>query len=1097
MTLDQAANVASYLSRAISSLTSNPQSLLADLDIGGAEDNRQQWAVNRDVPSPIESCVHDMIVKQVQIRPHDPAVCAWDGDLTYRELDDASRRLGYHLITLGVGPDKMVPICFEHSKWAIVAMLAVLQAGGAFVPLNPSQAMSGRERVLSQTDSRVVLTSTYNSHLSFGDSRNAISVNDDLIKSLPAPPSTGLKKYSPASLCYVLFTSGSTGIPKGVMLEHQSVSSGCSYHGAEIGVSHTTRMVQFAAYTFDASIFEILTTLIHGGCVCIPSDEDRVSNLAARIKEYDINTGVLTPSVIRTLDPTTLRRFEVLLMGGESIPESDYKHIIQHANIMDAYGPTEAMVMCTLGHGRRIDRPASHIGKAVGSACWVVNPNDHNILAPLGAVGELLVEGPILARGYLNDPEKTASAFVKDPPWLVSGNPHGQGRRGRLYKTGDLVRFNPDGSLSFIGRKDTQIKMHGQRVELGEIEHHVRECIPEAHSAKHLAAEVCIPPDENVNGKIVVFMTTNNTGTTIAKETHPVATDKLAAEIPAHMLPTMYLSLPEMPLTTSGKIDRRSLREIGGPFLAQRLAELRSATAAVKRQPSTNLEKQLQKIWAHILKIETQSIGLDDDFFQLGGDSILAMQLVSEARRNNLSLPMANIFRAPLLSTMATGVSYGPSNDSSTRPEPFSLVSGQIVSEIQTRDNNTESSNVEDIIPTTDFQEHNLRMCTDTPQTSLNYFTIRLGTSVDVDQWIAACHRMLETHSILRSIFTPLHGVHWQVVLRQSEPSISIVDIRGDVSSAIQKAFEDDTRKPLVKGTSFTKFTLFRHATGFHMMIRLSHAQYDGVSLPIMLRTFFDAYNKRPLVAETPFSTFLAHAKASRPAALSYWKQLLQGAQISPIRPRLHSVNQPTSPLVPVEAECSMALPTLPSGITVAALVSGAWGRVLSQLVGRTDVVYGQVVSGRNASLPGLQEVVGPCVNIIPVRVRLDDMNSPRELLAMMQDHFMTLRQGETMGLDDIIRECTDWEPGTELDSVVEHFGGVTLPQVRVQEEDVQAQYLKHPMSTTTHLGVFSTADHEKLILKITGNSALLRNEEAESIVNLLRKTITVLTGKT
>ncbi|CAG9990176.1 unnamed protein product [Clonostachys byssicola] len=1087
MTSSQAAGVASCLSQAMNALATTPEILLAELDIGNKEENRQQWNLNKAVPPHIKRCVHEIIAEQTRERPTAPAVYSWDGELTYDQLDDLSTRLTHILIGLGVGPDKMVPMCFEHSKWAVVALLAVLKAGAAFVPLNTSQDAS-REKVLSQINSTVVLTSVNNANLHFGENRMIIPVGEKLINTLPASPRGQLTKYSPTSLCYVLFTSGSTGTPKGVMLEHQSVSSGCSYHGRRIGVDHTTRMIQFAAYTWDATIFEILTTLVHGGCVCVLSDEDRVSNLSPRLIEYDVNMGVLTPSVIRTLDDAALRQFRVLLMGGESMPDSDYKRVVQHANIMDAYGPTEATVICALGSARRENRPENHIGTAVGCACWVVNPDDDQVLAPFGAVGELLVEGPILARGYLSDPERSAAAFVQDPAWLVSGNPDGPGRRGRLYKTGDLVRFNPDSSLSFIGRKDTQVKIHGQRIELGEVEQNVRQYIPEARASKHVVVEVI-----EETSKIVAFILVDDAEAVNTLEIPRIAAQNLASSLATHMIPTLYATLPEMPLTSAGKIDRKALQAIGAPLLAKRLEHLRASASSVNRQPSTRLERQLQQIWAHVLKIDSSSIGLDSDFFESGGDSIRAMQLVNEARRNNLKLSVADIFKAPVLSRMTACLSLTTTEDQQGEiPLPFSLVSAEIVGKLQSSNSITES-NIEDIIPTTSFQEHNLQMSIKTPQSALNYFSLCLGTSVDVSKWTLACHQVLKTHSILRSVFMPLDGVYWQVVLRELEPSVNIMNIRGDIKRGIQEAFEEDTRQKLVPCAPFAKFTLFRHVTGDHMMVRFSHAQYDGVSLPLILQTFFDAYQDKPIAPELPFSLFISHTRASRPNAVSYWRQLLQGAQVSAIRPKLRSAQSTSSALVPVEVECSLALPSLPSGVSFASLVPSAWARVLSGIVGRNDVVFGQVVSGRNSSLPGLQEVVGPCVNIVPVRVRLSANSSPHELLAAVQDQSVARGASETMGLDEIIKECTDWEADTELDSVVEHFGSVNLPKVQSGDEEAQVEYLKHPESATQHLGIFSTVESDTLTLKITGDSYLLDLDTAHKLLMLLQENVLAL----
>jgi aryl carrier-like protein len=825
--------------------------------------------------------------------------------------------------------------------------------------------------------------------------------------------------------------------------------------------------------------------------------------LGRQIEKFNVNMGLLTPSVARLLDSAALRRFKVLLLGGEPVSEADYYRISRDANIIDAYGPTETTVVCTLGLcTQEMNRPPSHLGKAVGACCWVVQPNNHRALAPFGAVGELLVEGPGLSRGYLNDLEKTGAAFVKSPPWLVSGSPDAPGRRGRLYKTGDLVKYNADGSLSFVGRKDTQVKLHGQRVELGEVEHHVREAVPEAQTAKHVAAEVILPPGEDTNGKIVVFLAFEDAtmpNEPAILELPSAVAGHLSTRLPAYMLPAAYVALSGIPMSTAGKLDRNRLREIGAPFLAQRLADLRDAASTTKRLPSTDKEKQLQQLWSRVLKMDPLAIGLDDDFFQLGGDSIHAMKLLVEARHSQLKLTMADIFRQPSLANMAVVArreNLVP--EVATVPDPFTLVAPDIAQAFLARRPEDipcpDPGNIADILPTVGFQEHSLRLCDSSPHLALNYFSLRLGANVDFGRFKTACRHLLNAHSILRSVFVPYNGSYWQLVLRQLDPPLRIVDIEGDVAKAIHENFIQDTQLPLLPGSPFTAFTLFRHkVSGYHLMIRLSHAQYDGVCLPLILQTFFDAYDEKPLASETPFSAYLAHVNRHRDSSQRYWRQLLQGAQESAVQSILRPADGQESTPMPVEAESSILIPTLPAGITIAALVSSAWAHVVSAIVGRTDVVYGQVVTGRNGAMPRIQEVIGPCVNIIPVRIRIDRSHSPHELLTAVQDQILSLGSADAIGLDEIVRNCTDWAPGTQLDSVVEHFGAVNLPKVDAMDGSVQLEHLKHPEAATSHVGVFSTAEDGQLTLKVTGSSHFLTSDTARKLVDMLQTAVVAL----
>ncbi|EFQ85269.1 hypothetical protein PTT_19820, partial [Pyrenophora teres f. teres 0-1] len=308
----------------------------------------------------------------------------------------------------------------------------------------------------------------------------------------------------------------------------------------------------------------------------------------------------------------------------------------------------------------------------------------------------LLVEGPILARGYLNDVDKTAAAFIDDPVWLLEGYEGHTGRQGRLYKTGDLVRYDNDGNLVCLGRKDSQVKVRGQRVELGEVEHHVRECLPEA---KQLAVEVIVPEGEGSHTMLAAFMRLD--GATRVQQVGSkaggddstaqvvflagVEEEELAQRLPRHMVPTVFFTLLHFPMTTSGKTDRKRLREMGASFTAQQLAEMRTSSQGPKRQPSTDAEQTMQRLWARVLGIEPDSIGLDDSFFRLGGDSIAAMKLVGEARQTGLQLSVADIFRHPKLAELAGRDTQQCSSSTVEEVPTFSLL-GEDVDTAQVRE---------------------------------------------------------------------------------------------------------------------------------------------------------------------------------------------------------------------------------------------------------------------------------------------------------------------------------------------------------------------------------------------------------------------------
>ncbi|EFQ86310.1 hypothetical protein PTT_18488, partial [Pyrenophora teres f. teres 0-1] len=606
------------------------------------------WERNHKEIPPVERCIHDLYAEQVKVRPDDPAICAWDGDTTYWELDKLSTRLASHLISLGITTEEMVPLCFDKSMWAVVAMLAVLKSGGAFVPLEPTHPITRHEEIFKQTKARVVLTSVQHKTLWPDSTRTVLAIDETFISQLSCENTITYSKSKPCNTIYVMFTSGSTGIPKGVVLEHRAVATSCLAHGRAIKIAPNTRALQFSAYTFDASIAEIITTLIHGGCVCIPSEDDRRNALSETMNTMKVNWAQLTPTVARLLDPQKIPSLEVLVLGGERVSSVDWERWGNRVEQINAYGPTECSVWCAFHHNGAQDFQSGMIGKPIASVGWVVDEDDHNRLVPIGSIGELLVEGPIIARGYFNDTLKTEKVFINNPTWLVEGSNGHAGRQGRLYKTGDLVYCCADGNMVYIGRKDGQVKIHGQRVELGEIEHHLHECMPEI---ENIAVEIISPIADETKSMVAAFLQLDKQAWQKTQEDKlhgdkstasiivPVQLEEeLTQRLPAHMVPTVFFALANFPLTVSGKADRRRLKEIGASFTSQQLTVMRRCLHGPKRHPSTENEKALQQLWAGVLAIDADSIGLDDSFFRLGGDSIAAMKLVGEARRAGIHL---------------------------------------------------------------------------------------------------------------------------------------------------------------------------------------------------------------------------------------------------------------------------------------------------------------------------------------------------------------------------------------------------------------------------------------------------------------------------
>ena len=460
-----------------------------DIETVSQQDLHNIWQWNASVPSAVEMCVHDIIAKTTRRQPEAAAICAWDGELTYRQLDELSTRLAYHLVEHGVGLDVVVPLCLEKSRWMPVAVLAVMKAGGASITMDVTQPQERLQSIIQQVSPLVILSSSaYEARARQLGATSVIMVNAERIGQIVISSATRLPKVTPSNKICVVFTSGSTSVPKGAILTHRNFSTLTISSIPLFDLNSTSRVYDFTSYSFDFAWANLLCTISSGGCLCIPSESQRIDDLVGSMNQFKATFVFLTPSVFRTLNPNMLPYLETICLGGEALLKADVHQWLDRAKVLTVYGPAECTVLATCLHMQNtFDN--NKIGFGLATNLWVLNTTAiGGQLASIGEEGELYLEGPLVGLGYLNDPERTAAAFIEDPSWLLRGEGEGShlGRHGRLYKTGDLARYNADGSLTFIGRTDTQVKIRGQRVELSEVEHHVRQLLVDENM--HIAA---------------------------------------------------------------------------------------------------------------------------------------------------------------------------------------------------------------------------------------------------------------------------------------------------------------------------------------------------------------------------------------------------------------------------------------------------------------------------------------------------------------------------------------------------------------------------------------------------------------------------------
>lgn len=560
-----ALNVANSYSTAINEILTNQHQSVDKVDLFTPRDLDHIQGWNQHFPQKVDSCVHDLVLQHAKSAPQSPALCSWDGNLTYQELDALSLRLAKHFVSAGITPETLVPVCFRKSMYAVIAMVAIHRAGGAFVPLDPSHPEGRLKAIIEKANAKMVVGSPETAHLFHGIVPTVLQVSSSMIESLRSSSEYMIPEVRPDHAAFVLFTSGSTGKPKGIVQEHASVGTSSLAHGRAMNVTSKSRVFQYAAFTFDVSMMDVFTTLIYGGCVCIPSEEDRMGTFTSVMNRMQVNWVLFTPSVASLITPEEVPTLQNLAFGGEAVKQESISRWVGKVRLFNCYGPAECGA-CAIGEYAQKDSRPGNIGRQFGGELnWVVDSEDHNRLVPIGAVGELVVEGPTLARGYLDDLPKTRAAFIKNPSWPLGAGPN---RTRRVYKTGDLVRQNSDGTFDFLGRKDHQLKVRGQRVELGEVEFHLS-------TFPGVSLSVAAMPQTGPYAKALVgliqlqqqpgslYMQSTNLDY-ISKE-HLLAANfdkdkllqSLKAKLPNYMVPGHLLIVSKLPLSVSGKIDRK------------------------------------------------------------------------------------------------------------------------------------------------------------------------------------------------------------------------------------------------------------------------------------------------------------------------------------------------------------------------------------------------------------------------------------------------------------------------------------------------------------------------------------------------------------
>jgi amino acid adenylation domain-containing protein/non-ribosomal peptide synthase protein (TIGR01720 family) len=747
-------------------------------------------------PFPFDRTIGQMFEEQAGRTPDAIALRTAQGEMTYAELNRMANKVAYSLRSRdGVRPDTPVGLMVGRSYHMIVGILAILKAGGAYVPVDPAYPRERKLYIIENSGINILLTDFAESGtLDFF--KGTVYVMDRDVDLLENYTNDLPSVNTPRDLAYIIYTSGSTGKPKGVMIEHRSNINMALDQIKQFSVTPSDNVLQFASLSFDASVYEIFMAFYSGASLVLVSDE--IIKDPYRFTEYcrskQVTIATLPPSYLSSLPLDQIKFLRVIITAGEAAHVSDAVYCSQFCDYYNAYGPTECAVCVSVNKVTQKEEGYTNIPIGYPIANTHLHVIDrHHALVPIGVPGEISVAGVGLARGYYNQEELTGLAFVD--------NPFDKNISKKLYKTGDIGRWLPDGRLEVMGRIDDQVKVRGFRIELGEIIHvlNSHEQVQEAY--------VNVIRDHNDNVSLVAYLVSHKhlNRKQRGQFEHAIRGFCLSA-LPAYMIPSYFITLDKLPLTPNGKVDKKALPAPGDK--GQQLAQV---------EPTTEKEKLLVKIWQAVLGKDR--IGITDNFFLNGGDSIKAIQVASRVHQAGYRLEARNLFRFPIIEQLAISLtSLQQVIDQSVITGPVSLTPIQ-----------------EDFFATDKTDQHHFNQ-------SVMFFS---AEGFDVPALKRSISEVTRHHDVLRTTFSNNNGVIQQVI-RDPEYGISleIVDLTTyEDALPVMKKMADEKQSGLRLETGpLFRPVLFRLSDGDRLLLIAHHLIMDTVSWRILFEDIGTLY---------------------------------------------------------------------------------------------------------------------------------------------------------------------------------------------------------------------------------------------------------------
>ncbi|KAM0553972.1 hypothetical protein ACHAPJ_007044 [Fusarium lateritium] len=1032
----QIQSVLSSFNSALTHILQHPEKSVAETDLLTDRDYAQlvvhDWEFTQQSQK-VSACLHDVVLQHSLTRPDATAVCSWDGDITYVQLATLVSRLRTYLVNLGVGPGTVVPVVLEKNHWAPVILLAVLQAGASFVALDCQDAATVKSTIDYLNPHIVLATETAWRDLSTL-AINLVIINDTFFAMLTPYLSTLGKEASPEHAACIFVSPKRS---RSIFFTHSSLLSAFVSQAPALKMNSESRVLQLSAFNVDISLVEILGTMVHGGCVCIPSPHDRVHDIAGAMARMDVTWSYMTSVLARKIHPDSVPSLRTLCFRTRKLDPDTYMPWLEDRDILLAYGAPD---ICPLGISITQvtrDNSLNVILPPVTGRFWVLNPENPKKLMPVGAIGELAIDSPLV----------TPHRFALDKPLVAPDTTFEEGERPRprYLKTGHRVRYLDDGNIQFISSVRDEVRVGGLMVDVAQVEQLMRRCfgqnidvvvdsITTRDSGPLLAAFLELGPSVmQPHESLRDLSPETKERTYIAKKMFENSLENPTSHTPRlarHCIPSVFIPVRAFPMSTSLKVNRRKLQRMIADLSCNEVlhmsrvpnpGEVQRIALSQKPLPLTGPEEAMREMWANVIGISVSAIKGSSTFSSVGGNKFLATQLVVTCRKAGVHIALPDLLSDATLTEICRAAETSTrklSHRSIRTPVPRNLDT-RFVRDVIAPQLHCSSPDVLDFTEASSQQIRGLELGMFKTRADIVCLVLRFNGPIDATRLESACDALGKMHPILNVAFISHQHHVYQVHCASFKPPFEIIpcstDVLDDATQNLVKKHQDHPFDPTVPITHFTFLDANQRGA---LVIRLSKAQIDDVSAHLAVHELASLYEGEGTydIPRTSYLDYTRTLRATRQQGLEYWNCQLENARMT----KIIANNRPVPPATVSEIRTIKQTTSLghlaPYGMTPDAALKAAWAIVLSTISATHDVLFGEVIQTASVDL------IGPLTNTIPVRVQFPSSHStPLDLMNCIQLQRQAHARFETFGIQDLVTNCTNWRACTQFSTVVQH----------------------------------------------------------------------------